>query len=611
MNANGATEAEAGSLAELFHLVGSLVPEGQEVIAAPPDMRVAEAIRLMDDHNFSQLPVVAGRAVLGVFSFRSLARRLLGMGHISEDFGDLPVDEFVEQFEFAQPSDNWESILKHLDREDGVLVGHRDRLDGIVTPMDVLRYLCKVTSPFVMLAEIELSLRKIIAACATEDELRRCSLNSLARKYGEEQLPTSLSEMTFNDYVSVIGDGRNWPHFTTVFGQGEWQRKTTTERLKQVGELRNEVFHFRRELNSQDLGILTSRRDWLQMKARAFEARKAETATPPRKQEEQFERRGKQASRNWDEPSFFQVLEETRGTEEARTARKLLDWVKGRRLFLRWGRGRDQGSLTATWESQGGPGVVRIWTSGLLSVPFYTLRRLPPFDHEDKCLQLLRRLEAIRRVNIAPAAIYKEALIPLSTFADEVNLQQFIDALEYIAQEISQATDSRLGQPAPEDSRPLRAEEPAEPRAKKRKRVMRTEEEYWDVLREQAPHNFERVRQLIDRFRTVKEVMIGPTQTGLAVRFENTIKDIRITVFFVGPLGMLSLWPGTSIREQLARAGLDPKLAQDYGELMRPIMNVPLSRKEFNRSIADTDIVEFIAAVDLFIEEVRRAAADL
>lgn len=270
---------DARSLAELFHLVKSLIPEDQKLIVAGPEMRVAQAVRLMQRHNFSQLPVVAGRAVLGVFSFRSLTTRLLEMGKISEHFGDLPVDEFMVQFEFAQLSDNWESIVRHLDRDDGVLVGNRDELLGILTPMDVLSYLRDIASPFVLLAEIELSLRRIVGACVTGDEVQTCAQRCLTGKYPPDEIPNALSEMTFNDYVQIIGDGRNWPHFEAAFGKGDWQRKMTASRLREVRVLRNDVFHFKRRLLAEDMEKLTKRREWLQMKTRAFEAKRQEVAT--------------------------------------------------------------------------------------------------------------------------------------------------------------------------------------------------------------------------------------------------------------------------------------------------------------------------------------------
>jgi len=88
--------SEIQSLAEVFHLVKNLIPEDQEVVTASPDMTVVETVQLMQKHNFSQLPVVAGDTVLGVFSFRSLTTQLLKMGQITEYFGELPVDEFME-----------------------------------------------------------------------------------------------------------------------------------------------------------------------------------------------------------------------------------------------------------------------------------------------------------------------------------------------------------------------------------------------------------------------------------------------------------------------------------------------------------------------------------
>lgn len=84
--------------------------------------------------------------------------------------------------------------------------------------------------------------------------------------------------MTFNDYIQIIGDGRNWPHFEVVFGTGaaDWQRKRTAERLKEVRDLRNDVFHFKRRLLPEDIDTLQTQRRWLQMKVTAFEAKRQE-----------------------------------------------------------------------------------------------------------------------------------------------------------------------------------------------------------------------------------------------------------------------------------------------------------------------------------------------
>src|SRR5262249_41014505 len=47
-------------LTDLFHLVKRLVPERQQLVTIAPDQSVSEALRVMREHNFSQLPVTLG-----------------------------------------------------------------------------------------------------------------------------------------------------------------------------------------------------------------------------------------------------------------------------------------------------------------------------------------------------------------------------------------------------------------------------------------------------------------------------------------------------------------------------------------------------------------------
>jgi len=269
------TETESPSLLDLFHRVNSLLPEDQVSVVVRPGTTVAEAIQLMRKNGFSQLPVVEGSEVLGVFSFRSFAVQMLEMGEMKGvPLENLTVDEFIEELRFVHIYDDPRSIFDSLNRDDAVLVGEPNRLQGIATAMDALHYLYKVASPFVMLAEVELSLRRLIGICVDEDELRTCVKNSLAQQYEDDEMPSRLEEMTFNDYVQIVGDGRNWPRFEEVFGEGDWQRKRTRTKLEEIRDLRNDVFHFKRELMGDDLDILTAHRDWLFRRARIIEARR-------------------------------------------------------------------------------------------------------------------------------------------------------------------------------------------------------------------------------------------------------------------------------------------------------------------------------------------------
>jgi len=249
-------------------------------------MAVEDAVDYMLQMRYSQLPVTVWRDVIGVFSFRSFSQTIVeNAGELVSDgsISEMSVEEFVEQLRFVNDDENWESILPYIDKDDSVLVGNRTNTTGIVTAMDVVNFLHQIAKPFVIIGEIELSIRRIIENCVNDTELTECIRNSLSRKYETEELPTSVEEMTFNDYVQVIGDGRNWGYFEGFFGGKKGSmRKPTIRILEKIGGLRNDVFHFKRKLDEEDDRFLNLKRDWLQRKARIYEGERlqAEVEVP-------------------------------------------------------------------------------------------------------------------------------------------------------------------------------------------------------------------------------------------------------------------------------------------------------------------------------------------
>jgi hypothetical protein len=65
--------------------------------------------------------------------------------------------------------------------------------------------------------------------------------------------------------VSIVRDGRNWPHFEPLLGS---RRELVAARLSPLPELRNDVFHFRRELTEEDRAKIAVARNWLLGKLR-------------------------------------------------------------------------------------------------------------------------------------------------------------------------------------------------------------------------------------------------------------------------------------------------------------------------------------------------------
>jgi predicted transcriptional regulator len=176
-------------VSEVFHQINRLIPQNQTVLTVPPTYSVRSAVELMQEHRYSQIPVVSNGEVLGVFTYRCFAREAAGLS--LDDIqrqrcapGDLQVDEFLEKFSFARVTEEMEGVFESLDRDDAVLVSAPTNLIGVLTPMDFLKYLYQVASPFVLISEIELSLRTLIRlALHDESQIFAAAKRSLLNIY--------------------------------------------------------------------------------------------------------------------------------------------------------------------------------------------------------------------------------------------------------------------------------------------------------------------------------------------------------------------------------------------------------------------------------------------
>lgn len=250
----------------LFHRLARAIPENQELLCLKPDMAAREAIQLMGQHFYSQAPVMTGSKVLGVFSFRSFAQQaadcsLEDLKNLKHAPGDLTVGECMEQLDFADLSDEIHKQFDALERDNGVLVGIPNKLQAILTPMDVLRYYYKVASPFVFLSEIELSLRTLIRSAATEAEIKALADKVTKRQLGSDaKSPETLEQMTFDNYRLIVTSNDTWLKFQRAFGGS---RERANAKLKDVGEIRNTIFHFKRPIEDEEFEKIRQVRDWL------------------------------------------------------------------------------------------------------------------------------------------------------------------------------------------------------------------------------------------------------------------------------------------------------------------------------------------------------------
>ncbi len=267
------------TLRDLFHLINRVMPEEQELVSVSSETLVADALSIMSDRDFNQLPVIEGEEVLGVFSHRSFAEGLKKLpSSVTKKAFDplaLPVEEFTEKLRFVHINDELATLFDEFDLKNAVLVGSEDRLRGVVTTIDALRYFYEVASPYVLLREIELAIRELIRASVSVDVLMKCAEFSLKQHYQQtnREMPCALEQMSLHDYVMLLRFQGTWSQFAKAFGTNQ---DIAGAKLAPLSGLRNDIFHFRRDLTVEEYELLRSSRDWLLRRIRVMEAKNRE-----------------------------------------------------------------------------------------------------------------------------------------------------------------------------------------------------------------------------------------------------------------------------------------------------------------------------------------------
>ena len=141
-------------------------------------------------------------------------------------------------------------------------------------------------------------------------------------------------------------------------------------------------------------------------------------------------------SRQWDDSSFFEALEE-RAPDAIPAARQIQTWAKENGARIEYGSGRRSGSMIPTFTHLGRHYYLfAAYTYGNIEVYFQWLKAKPPFDDETKRFQLLERLNQVRGIKIPPDAISKRPSIRLGLLAAPEVMESFLGVLDWVLEEI-------------------------------------------------------------------------------------------------------------------------------------------------------------------------------
>jgi len=144
----------------------------------------------------------------------------------------------------------------------------------------------------------------------------------------------------------------------------------------------------------------------------------------------------KQDGRRWDEVSFFEELQRREGDDAVAVARRLLQWSQDN-VTTWWGKGSQSGSFIPYFiHNELMHQIIAVYTYGSIEIYFYWYAKKPPFEADEKHIEILEKLNKIDGVNIPRDGINRRPSIKLKDLSKAGRLEQFIAVLDWIVTEI-------------------------------------------------------------------------------------------------------------------------------------------------------------------------------
>ena len=188
------------------------------------------AITLMQMNKYSQLPVTnkGERGIIGYISWETISEAWAN-GIDSEDVKDY----VKEGIQIIKPDTPLLDAIKTIYEYDFAVVVSKDKsLQGIITTADISSEFLSNTKPFLLLEEIEKSIRVLLNGAFLLEDIKKICANA-------EKDITSFDDLSFGDYKRIIENPGLWDKLKI-----NADKKLLTERLDKIRKIRNEIMHF-------------------------------------------------------------------------------------------------------------------------------------------------------------------------------------------------------------------------------------------------------------------------------------------------------------------------------------------------------------------------------
>lgn len=303
------------TVSELIH--GKAPP-----LTIAPSELLATALALMSENDYSQLPVAGSdRKPIALLTIDCIARALNHFGTVPSALRVL--DAMDERFERCDAEDELLDVLDALQRASAVLVlSPQQEITGIITSFDAMEYFRRRSQDIMLVQDIEETIKDfVLAAFRTQDAtLDQAKLTAaieditpstavklrgpfaiavrsilaarqvppgpederlLARAFDEHlnsrQPAKPFDRLSLNEYIELLLHGSRWNAYGPAFGV---ERDALKRLLESVRDTRNDLAHFRTDLEERQRDELLFCKDWLTRHEEALKAAVAPQHAP-------------------------------------------------------------------------------------------------------------------------------------------------------------------------------------------------------------------------------------------------------------------------------------------------------------------------------------------
>lgn len=216
-----------------------------EICTVKTKSKIREAITVMMQEDYSQLPVVEHGNVVGSLSWRSIVEKAMLYGNWNLE---RKVKEYMDSnFMIVDEEENIVDVIKKVGKYDYVIISNgNNKIKSIVTNYDIIESYKKFVGPYMLLGVIEDSIREVIARLP-DKEIREVLQYNKDHRVGD-----GVDAMTFGDYTKILEKDK----YLNEMGLESFDKESLRRKMSKIGKIRNKVMHFRIDRDELELSNL-------------------------------------------------------------------------------------------------------------------------------------------------------------------------------------------------------------------------------------------------------------------------------------------------------------------------------------------------------------------